>query len=103
MSKTGNVCLLDVDDYRLVGPGSGYHRNAAFVVEHKDGTDSLGVDRWKTINSFPVWKGDAFEEHTIEVPGPLLRRLIDLALEAIKARRDEERAACAVLSDVEPL
>jgi len=101
MSKTMNICLLATGDYRLVGPDVRWN-GGLYTIEQKNGTDALGVERWFPADSIPV---SCHDNDKIEVPGPLFRELMDLALEALKARRaeeekrDRERAAS---SDVEP-
>ena len=102
MAKTTNICLLAMGDYRLVGPAARAHWNGGlYTIEKKNGTDSLDVERWFPADSIPVSCHDRDPEGNdkIEVPGPLFRELVDLASEALKARRveqekrDQERAA----------
>jgi hypothetical protein len=91
MSKTMNICLLATGDYRLVGPDVRWN-GGLYTIEQKNGTDALGVERWFPADSIPVSCHDRDPEGNdkIEVPGPLFRELMDLALEALKARRAEE-------------
>lgn len=93
MAKTTNICLLAMGDYRLVGPAARAHWNGGlYTIEKK---------RWFPADSIPVSCHDRDPEGNdkIEVPGPLFRELVDLASEALKARRveqekrDQERAA----------
>lgn len=108
MSKITNVCLLATGDYRLVGPDARWS-GGLYTIEQKSGTDALGVDRWFPADSIPVScraYDDSADNDKIEVPGPLFRELVDLATEALKARRAEQEKRDrerAVLSDVESL
>lgn len=91
--------LLERSEHRIVESGGLYH------VEKKDGTDALGVERWRPGSKAPVeppharfsrGNDDESDGNTIELPIEVFRALCELVK---SSRAGEQIAAVRAVSD----
>lgn len=70
-------------EYRVVLMGT-----ERYVIEKKDGEDSMGVERWTGVDSCLWWPGRQAEDDQISVPRDVFRGLMEVVCRVVDA---EER------------